>query len=154
MTLVNGTEGVHYKNVNGVAQQLDADKYKKEVAYAGEYGFLRNVKFSPADLLVKAAPDETSQRLAALSKKGLETATKNAFRRDIPYQPNLTELNDIQAALKPFIEGVRAKVAMQGSQYTAAWGLEEIRKEWKRLGGEKVEAMAQEWYEANKASFK
>ncbi|MDF2935393.1 MAG: hypothetical protein K0Q90_766 [Paenibacillaceae bacterium] len=154
MTLVNGTEGVHYKNVNGVAQQLDADKYKKEVAYAGEYGFLRNVKFSPADLLAKAAPDEVSQRLAALSKKGLETATKNAFRRDIPYQPNLTELNDIQAALKPFIEGVRAKVAMQGSQYTASWGLEEIRKEWKRLGGEKVEAMAQQWYEANKASFK
>jgi putative aldouronate transport system substrate-binding protein len=154
MALVNGTEGVHYKNVNGVAQLLDADKFKKEVSYAGEYAFLRNAKFSPSDLLVKAAPDEVSQRLAALSQKGLETATKNAFRRDIPYQPNFTELNDIQTALKPFIEEIRAKVAMQGSQYTAAWGMEEIRKEWTRLGGEKVEAKAQEWYEANKASFK
>ncbi|OUS67724.1 hypothetical protein B1748_35725, partial [Paenibacillus sp. MY03] len=127
---------------------------KKEVSYAGEYAVVRDAKFSPEDLLVKAAPDEISQRLAALSQKGLETATRNKFRRDIPYQPNFTELNDIQTALKPFIEVIRAKVTMQGSQYTSAWGLEEIRKEWTRLGGEDAEAMAQEWYEGNKTDFK
>ncbi|MGG1553019.1 extracellular solute-binding protein [Paenibacillus ferrarius] len=154
MTLVNGTEGTHYKLVNNVPQQLDSDKYKKEVSYAPEYAVLRNAKFSPADLLVKAAPDAVSQKVAALSQKGLETAMKNAFRRDIPYQPNFTELNDIQTALKPFIEDIRAKVTMQSNSYTTPWGLEEIRKEWKRLGGEKVEALAQDWYEANKASFK
>jgi putative aldouronate transport system substrate-binding protein len=152
-SLVNGEEGVHYKDVSGVAQMLDAEKFKKEVSYAGEYAVVRDAKFSPEDLLVKAAPDEISQRLAALSQKGLETATRNKFRRDIPYQPNFTELNDIQTALKPFIEEVRAKVTMQGSQYTSAWGLEEIRKEWTRLGGEAVEVKAQEWYEANKANF-
>ncbi|SDE42840.1 putative aldouronate transport system substrate-binding protein, partial [Paenibacillus sp. cl123] len=152
--LVNGEEGVHYKDVNGVAQMLDAEKYKKEVSYAGEYAVVRDAKFSPEDLLVKAAPDEISRKLAALSRQGLETAAKNRFRRDIPYQPSFTELNDIQTALKPFIEEVRAKVTVRGSQYTAAWGLEEIRKEWKRLGGEAIEAKAQEWYEAHKADFK
>ncbi|THF76890.1 extracellular solute-binding protein [Cohnella fermenti] len=152
-SLVYGTEGVHYKDVNGVAQVIDSEKYKKEVSYAGEYAVLRNDSFTPADLPAKAASDELSQRLAGLSEKGLETATKNKFRRDIPYQPSFTEVNEIQTAMKPFIEEIRARVTTQGASYTADWGLEEIRKEWQRLGGEAVEAKAQEWYEANKASF-
>jgi putative aldouronate transport system substrate-binding protein len=154
MSLVNGTEGVHYKNVNGVAQQLDADKFKKEVSYAGEYAVLRNSTFKPEDLLVKAASDELSQRMAKLSQQGLELAVKNEFRRDIPYPPSFVEFNEIQTAIKPFIDEIRAKVTTQGSKFTGSWALEEIRKEWKRLGGEQVEIQAQEWYEQNKASFK
>jgi len=32
--------------------------------------------------------------------------------------------------------------------------MEEIRKEWKRLGGENVEKLAQDWYEKNKDFLK
>jgi putative aldouronate transport system substrate-binding protein len=153
-TLLYGEEGVHYKDVNGVAQTIDADKLKKEVSYAGEYAVLRQNTLKPADLPIKAAPDALSQRIAKLNQISLETAMKNAFRRDIPYQPNFTEFNEIQTSMKPFLDELRAKVTMQGSQYTAAWGLEEVRKEWKRLGGDKVTELAQQWYESNKASFK
>ncbi|MEK3697543.1 extracellular solute-binding protein [Paenibacillus sp. FSL R10-2199] len=151
--LNNGFEGEHYTDVNGVAKVIDPDKFKKEVGYAGEYAVLRNNTFKPEDLLVKAAADEVSQRLAALSKQGLELAMKNEFRRDIPYQPSFVEFNEIQTSMTPFINEIRAKVTTQGSKYTGDWALEEIRKEWKRLGGEQVEVQAQEWYEQNKASF-
>lgn len=151
--LAYGEEGVHYKDVNGVAQTIDADKFNKEVSYAGEYAVLRQSVLKPDELLVRAAPDELSQRLAGLSKQGMELALKNTFRRDVPYQPNFPEFNEIQTSLKPFIEELRAKVTMQGAQYTAEWGLEEIRKEWKRLGGDQVTELAQQWYDANKNSF-
>ncbi|RXZ81290.1 extracellular solute-binding protein [Paenibacillaceae bacterium] len=153
-TLANGEEGVHHQKVNGVAKKIDLDKFTKEVAYASEYGVLRdesNVKAE--DLLVQAADDEISQRMAKLKVESLGIALKNEFRRDIPYQPSFDEINEIRATLDTFIREIRANAVTQGEKYTGQWALEEIRKEWKRLGGEQAAEIAQQWYEDNKASF-
>ncbi|WP_199621397.1 extracellular solute-binding protein [Paenibacillus alkalitolerans] len=152
-TLVYGTEGVHHKLVDGVAQKLDADQFKKEVSYANEYAILRNETVKPEDLIIAAAPDEISQKYANLRAQALETVMKHEFRRDFPYQPSFAEINEIKASLKTTIDELRAKVVMQGGTYNGKWALEEIRKEWKRLGGEEAEKLAQEWYDQNKANF-
>ncbi|OUS78537.1 hypothetical protein B1748_00205 [Paenibacillus sp. MY03] len=153
-TLVSGEEGVHYEMVDGVAKKLDADIFSKEVGYAGEYAVLRQEVVKPEYLSIMAADDELSQRIAKLNSESLTTALKHPFRRDIPYQPNFDEINDIRSSLDQFIRETRAEaVTQQGDKYSGKWALEEIRKEWERLGGPEAEQIAQRWYEENKASF-
>lgn len=152
-SLVYGEEGVHHEIVNGVAKKLDADKFTKEVAYANEYAVLRQEVVEPGDLIIKAASDEISQRLAALNAKSLENALKHEFRRDFPYQPVFDEMNEIRSTLDTFVSETRAQAVMQGANYDGEWAVKEIRKEWERLGGLKAEEIAQKWYEDNKSDF-
>ncbi|OME86041.1 hypothetical protein BK120_08605 [Paenibacillus sp. FSL A5-0031] len=153
-TLVNGEEGVHHEMVGDVAKRLDPDKFTKEVIYAGEYAVLRDESgFKAENLLVQAASDDLSQRVAKLDMESLDIALKNEFRRDIPYQPSFDEINEIRSTLDTFIRETRANAVTQGDKYTGQWALDQISKEWKRLGGEKAEEIAQKWYEENKASF-
>jgi putative aldouronate transport system substrate-binding protein len=152
-SLLNGEEGVHYELVNGVAKRLDMDKYNKEVSYAAEYAVLRQESVKSEDLILQAADDELSQRIAKLDASALETALKVEFRRDIPYQPNFDEINEIRASLDTFIKEIRAEATTQGEKYSGEWALGEIRKEWERLGGTKAEEIANQWYQSNKASF-
>ncbi|WP_372661107.1 extracellular solute-binding protein [Cohnella sp.] len=153
-TLLNGEEGVHHQLVDGVAKRLDMDKYNKEASYAAEYAVLRQETVKPEDLILQAADDELSQRIAKLNSAALETALKVPFRRDIPYQPNFDEINEIRASLDKFIKEIRAGATTQGEKYNGEWALGEIRKEWERLGGAKAEEIANQWYQNNKASFK
>ncbi len=152
-SLAYGMEGVHHRLVNGVPQYIDFEKYKKEALYSNEYAVLRPEEMKTEDLLVRAASDPLSQTYGKLQVLGLETAMKNQFRRDVPYQPSFPEISEIQATLKVFLEEIRAKAVMQGKDYTGEWALGEIREEWNRVGGEKAEQIAQEWYERNKGSF-
>jgi putative aldouronate transport system substrate-binding protein len=151
--LSNGQEGVHYKLVSGIPQKTDADKFKKEVAYAAEYAVLKPLVEKPEDLPIKAAQDALSQQIVKLEVDSLKTALKNKFRRDIPYQPNIIEINELKASFQKTIDEIRAKTVTQ-SNYPAEKALDDIRKEWKRLGGDNAEKLAQEWYEKNKAGFK
>ncbi|WP_082595904.1 extracellular solute-binding protein [Paenibacillus sp. Soil750] len=152
--LLNGEKGVHYEDVGGVAKRLNMDKYNKEVSYAAEYAVLRQEVVKPEDLVVQAASDPLSQRIAKLDAKALETALKVNFRRDIPYQPNFDEINVIRTSFDTFIKEIRAEATTQGDKYSGEWALGEIRKEWARLGGAKAEEIANKWYQDNKASFK
>ncbi|MCU6707834.1 extracellular solute-binding protein [Paenibacillus sp. J5C_2022] len=151
--LVYGDEGVHYNLVDGVPKRLDDDKFNKEVLYAGEYAVLRQQVVKPEDLLVMAADDELSQKIAKLNAEALKIALKNEFRRDIPYQPSFNEINEIRSTLDTFIRETRATAVTQGEKYDGEWALGEIRKEWERLGGAKAEELAQKWYEENKSGF-
>lgn len=151
--LVYGEEGVHHEMVNGVPKKIDIDRFNKEVLYAGEYAVLRQQVVKPEDLLVMAADDELSQKIANLNVTSINLALKNEFRRDIPYQPSFDEINEIRATLDTFIRETRATAVTQGEKYDGAWALGEIRKEWERLGGAKAEEIAQQWYEANKSDF-
>lgn len=152
-TLAYGEEGVHHEMVNGIPKKIDIDRFNKEVLYAGEYAVLRQQVVKPEDLLVMAADDETSQRIARANVQSIDLTLKNVFRRDIPYQPSFDEINEIRSTLDTFIRETRATAVTQGEKYNGEWALAEIRKEWERLGGAKAEEIAQQWYEENKSSF-
>lgn len=144
-----GQEGVHYKLVNGVPQAIDADKNKKEIAYAPEYAVVDQYSPKPEDFAIMAAQDAISQEYAKLQGVSLNTAMKNKFRRDIPFNPTFPELTEIQTSFSPLSDEIETKVITGGAQYTPQWGVEQLRKEWKRLGGDNVDKLAQEWYQKN-----
>ncbi|WNR45268.1 extracellular solute-binding protein [Paenibacillus roseipurpureus] len=149
-TLKFGLEGTHYKLVNGIPQVIDADKNKKELSYAAEYPFLQQWTEKPENYPVMMAQDPISQEYAKKKGQSLQIALKNKFRRDVPYAPSFQELTDITAAIaKPVWDDVEAKVVTGGPQFNGKWAVETIRKEWKRLGGDKVDQLSQEWYEKN-----
>lgn len=151
-SLTYGEEGIHYKLVNEIPQKMDADKWKKEVGYANEYAVLKPLEEKPEDMLIKAAQDPLSQQIAKLEVDSLNVVMKNKFRRDIPFQPNITEINELKASFQKTVDELRAKTVTQKG-YSAEEALADIRKDWNRLGGEKAEQLAQEWYESNKAGF-
>lgn len=154
-TLLNGLENQHYKLVNGVPQIINDDLFRKEVAYAGEYAILRNhaATFKPEDRFVSAAQDPISQRWAKLSSDSLQVALKNKFRRDIPYSPNIAEINSVFEAIRPKLFEIRTRAIIKGD-ITPDQALEQIRMEWSNAGGGQANKLAQEWYENNKQSFK
>ncbi|WP_409342522.1 extracellular solute-binding protein [Paenibacillus sp. MBLB4367] len=153
--LKNGVENTHYKLVNGVPQVIDADKFKKEVAYASEYAIVKDdaKTFKPEDLMVKAAQDPLSQRWAKMNVEAINSALSVPFRRDIPYVPNMPEINNVFASVGPKLDEIRTRAIVKGD-ITPEQALDMMRKEYKNAGGDKADQLAQEWYEKNKASFK
>lgn len=149
-----GEKDVHYKLVGEVPQKTDADKFKKEVFYAREYAILNEWDPKPEWYAVMAAQDPISQEQAVLKAAGLEIAMKNKYRRDIAYNPDLPEVSQLIATFAPIAQQIEAKIVTGGGALTPQGGMEDIRKEWKRLGGENVEKLVQEWYETNKEHLK
>ncbi|MFX3635641.1 MAG: extracellular solute-binding protein [Candidatus Pristimantibacillus sp.] len=150
-----GEENVHYKLVDGeVPQRLDADKYRTEVAYANEYAILSQWNTKSEWIPVMAAQDELSQEIAQAKAQALEVALKNEYRRDIAFSPDLPEVSQLIATFAPIATQIEVKVVTGGKALTPEAGMEQVRKEWKRLGGENVEKLAQEWYEKNKEFLK
>lgn len=152
--LLNGMENEHYKRVNGTLQRLDDDQFDREVGYAGEYAIVRNdaAAFKPEQLTAGAAPDPVSQRWAKLLQDSLGVATRNKFRRDIPYSPSMPEISDIFGAVGPRLAEIRTRAIITGD-ISPGIALEQMRKEWQNAGGERVDKLVQQWYERNKISF-
>ncbi|MBN2980842.1 extracellular solute-binding protein [Cohnella algarum] len=151
LPLKQGEENVHYKLVNGeIPQRIDADKYRKEAFYAREYAILSQWDPKPDWIPVMAAQDPISQKIATAKSASLEVALKNEYRRDIPYSPDFPEASQLIATFAPIAAQIEVKVVTGGDALSPEEGLEQVRKEWQRLGGENVEKLAQEWYEKNK----
>lgn len=145
-----GEENVHYKLANGeVPQRLDADKYRAEVAFANEYAILSQWSTKAEWIPIMAAQDALSQEIAQVKSLALEVALKNEYRRDIMFSPDLPEVSQLIATFAPIATQIEVKVITGGKALTPEAGMEQVRKEWKRLGGENVEKLAQEWYEKN-----
>lgn len=150
-----GEENVHYSLVNGeIPQRLDADKFRNEVAYANEYAILSQWDMQPEWIPVMAAQDALSQEIAKAKSEALKVALKNEYRRDIAFSPDLPEVSQLIATFHPIATQIEVKVVTGGDALTPEEGMEQVRKEWNRLGGENVEKLAQEWYEANKQFLK
>jgi putative aldouronate transport system substrate-binding protein len=150
-----GEQDVHYKLMDGeVPQRLDADKYRQEVAYANEYAILSQWNTKAEWITIMAAQDALSQEIAQAKSQALEIALNNEYRRDIPFSPDLPEVSQLIATFAPIASQIEVKIITGGNALSPEAGMEQIRKEWKRLGGENVEKLAQGWYEKNKEFFK
>ncbi|MNI21658.1 Lipoprotein LipO precursor [compost metagenome] len=153
-TMRFGEENTHHKLINGVPQKLDADKFRKEVSYANEYAVLSQWQVKPEWFPIMEAQDAVSQAYAKLKTASLEINMKNKYRRDIAFSPDLPEASQLIATFHPIAVQIETKIMTGGSSATPQQGMEDLRKEWKRLGGDNVEKLAQEWYEKNKDSLK
>lgn len=152
-TLMFGEEGIHHRLVDGVPQVIDAEKNKTELDYAVDYGILNQWQMKPEWIPIMAAQDELSQKLAHQRLDSITTAYKNSFRRDMPYSPNVPEVTRIISEFEPKKAEIRMSVILGEPEKDGAWGLEQLRAEWERLGGAAVDELVAKWYEDNKASF-
>ena len=149
-TLRFGTEGVYHNLVDGVPQWIDTEKNKQELNYVREYPFLSQWSVKPEWIPVMAAPDALSQTLAQQRKISLEANISVPFRRDLPVDPQIAEVVKAISDFGPIRDEIRMKVVVGGEKCTPQWGLEEMRKEWQRVGGGEAERLMNEWYkEAN-----
>lgn len=149
-----GEENVHYKNVNGIPQTIDTDKFRKEVNYARELAIVNQYELKPEWFPVMAASDALSQEYAKERANSLTLAIKNKFRRDIAYGPSQPEVSQLLATFTPIAQQIEAKVVTGGATMSPQEGMDETRKEWKRLGGDAVDKLVNEWFQKNKSLLK
>ncbi|HBM80645.1 MAG: extracellular solute-binding protein [Clostridiales bacterium] len=152
-TITFGIEGSNYKMVNNVPQAIDADKNRTELGYSGEYALISQLDPKADWFPIMAASDAMSQEYAKVESLSLETQLKNKFPRTTPYNPTSTDISQLSTEFQPIQADIETKVVTGGSKYTVDWGIEQLRNERKRLGGDKVDAYVQEWYDKNKESF-
>ncbi|MCR4718315.1 MAG: extracellular solute-binding protein [Firmicutes bacterium] len=153
-TLLNGEENVHYTMVDGVPKVIDAEKRNTEVGYAGSYALITDEKTNPEAFILSAADDEISQRLAAMKKDAFEQyLNNNNFERDIPRSPEVSEYAELFGNWSKKRDELRIRVITGGNDATPEWGIEQLRSEWNRLGGEEVNRLVNDWYKANKENF-
>jgi putative aldouronate transport system substrate-binding protein len=69
--LMLGQEGVHYKNVNGVPQTIDANKNRTELSYAAEYALINQYNIKADWFPIMAATDLVSQNYAKIKSQSL-----------------------------------------------------------------------------------
>jgi putative aldouronate transport system substrate-binding protein len=155
MAMKYGEENVHYKMVDGkIPQVINADKSRKEVAYVNEFAIVSDFSLKSEWFPTMAAQDPLSQEYAKLKSQALDVALKNKYRRDIAFSPDLPEVSQLIATFHPIATQIEVKAVTGGKALTPEAAIEEARKEWKRLGGENVEKLAQDWYEKNKEFLK
>ncbi|NRF94486.1 hypothetical protein HQN89_26620 [Paenibacillus frigoriresistens] len=127
---------------------------RKEVSYAGEYAIVTDFSLKSDWFPTMAAQDPLSQEYAKLKSQSLDVALKNKYRRDIAFSPDIPEVSQLIATFHPIATQIEVKAVTGGGALTPEAAMEESRKEWKRLGGDNVEKLAQEWYEKNKEFLK
>lgn len=149
-----GTEGVHYNLVDGVPQQIDADQFTNEVGYAGEYAIVKDQVIDDPETYIRvtSAQDELSQEYVPYNVSALETAMKNKFRRDVPYNPS-TELSaKYNADISTIIQSIEAKM-ITDPDCSVEDGIAELWAEQDALGLSAVLEERQAWYDEHKDSF-
>ena len=77
----------------------------------------------------------------------------NKFERDIPRSPQVPEYANFFSAWSKKRDELRIRVITGGAEATPEWGVEQLRNEWKVLGGEEMNKSVNEWYQKNKNSF-
>ncbi|RAU99519.1 extracellular solute-binding protein [Paenibacillus sp. YN15] len=154
MALKFGEENTHYTLVNGeIPKKTDEEKFSKEVRYARAYLMISGWKSNPEWYPIIAPSDPLAQENAKIKASALDVALKNTYRRDTAYGPTMPEVTQLVATFRPIALQIETQAIMGGSGKTPEAAMENMRKEWKRLGGENVEKLVQEWYEANKKNL-
>ena len=153
-TLQNGFEGEHYTMVDGVPKVIDQEKSARELGYTSSYVLLSDQKVTPESILLTAADDEISQKMAHIVKNAFEEYTENnVFERDIPRSPQVPEYATFFGTWSKKRDELRIRVITGGADATPEWGIEQLRNEWKILGGDEMNKAVNEWYQANKGNF-
>lgn len=151
-TLANGFEEQHYKLVNGVKTPIDPNKNKKELSYANGYsGIMRVDTTSFEDLLKNPSPDPVQLEIDKLRVESAKTFLSVKFRRELPVLPNIKEVNDATTSYLPFFDQTISKAVVGGDKYTTEMAIEDLKKEWSRIGGEKADQLMLEWYQKRPA---
>jgi putative aldouronate transport system substrate-binding protein len=153
-TMVNGLENVHYKISNGVPAPIDSQKNAKELTYAAAYNVLYDDKGSYEDILKNPNPDPIFREIDELKALAGKVILSKPFRRDFPVLPSTQEFNQTMTAFNALVDPTIAKAVVSGEAYTPQMAADDLKKEWKRLGGDKADQLMNDYYQKKKAAQK
>ena len=153
--LFYGTLGKDHELVNGKIPRriIDEDKWKKFNNYAIDLMLVDNRYMEPSWIPIMAASDPVSQQVAKLRQQALEVQMMDKYRKDLPYDPTADELTQFGAEFGPIQSEITDKTIIGGPSATVDAAVVRLRSEWKRLGGDKVMQIYNDWFAKNKSAL-
>jgi putative aldouronate transport system substrate-binding protein len=149
-TLMFGTEGRHYRLVNGYPQVIDAEINKTETIYLVDY-ILHQFQPSKEFFRIQAAQDALSQAYVPVRMKANEIQLKNKFER-LPYTPTSDTINRFSMETNSQITAIETNVIT--GQISVDEGIRQINEYKKSFGWDAVNAEKDAWYQKNKNSLR
>lgn len=153
-TLDNGLENVHYKLSNGVPVPIDPQKNAKELDYASVYNIAKVSGLTAADVLKNPNPDPFFREIDELKAEAERVFLAVPFRRDFAVLPSSQEFNETVNAFNALVDPLIAKAVVSKGDYTPQMAADDLKKEWKRLGGDKADQFMLEYYQKRQANAK
>lgn len=148
--LTYGLEDVHYTvDNNGYPVMIQGDEVSEQMRYSSAYVLLSQNQVTKESILASATKDEMSQAIAQLEVAAMELNASYTFRRDFPYDPDVSEYEILYADWSMIEQRLMAKAITGGSECSIDDMMQDLRAEWNALGGEIVEKKVQEWYNNN-----
>lgn len=155
-TLAFGIEDVHYRMENGQRVSIDSAKNAKELAYPRTYLPIMSFATDLESLNNPPNPDPIIQQFRDKHRTAQEIYLNDDPNwGDLPIGllPSSQELADLMAAFDPYLAEIRLKAITSGDAYTPEQASEDLKKEWIRLGGDKVEQIMTDYWNQNKEVF-
>jgi putative aldouronate transport system substrate-binding protein len=150
-TLAYGTEGRHYRLVNGIPQTIDPDLNTVEKLYSAEYGFLRDDAsiMTPDWLPVMAAQDTLSQEYVRYQIDAINKLLANPFRRDTPYAPTSESINLFTSETNNHVGSIQTSIIL--GNISVDEGIRQINEYKNSFGWQAIIAERDAWYQKNKS---
>jgi putative aldouronate transport system substrate-binding protein len=152
-TLTYGTEGRHYRLVNGIPQTIDVELNKVERNYCSDYAFLSGLAdiYDPSWIPVMASQDPLSQEYAKWHMANLAQVLKFPYRRDIPYNPTSDAINRFSTETSAQVSAYETNIIMGNVAVDA--GIKQINDYKNSFGWQAIQKEKDDWYQKNKANF-
>jgi putative aldouronate transport system substrate-binding protein len=143
-----GTEGRHYRLVNGVPQDIDPDLSILEKRYALEYGIWHQNQPTIDWFPVMAAQDALSQEYAKIRMVANQVQLKNKFDR-IPYTPTSDSIQRYATEIGTQIVAFETNIIT--GTVSVDEGLRQINNYKNSFGWDAINAEKDAWYQKNKS---
>ena len=151
-TLRFGFEGEHHEMVDGVPKTLlSSDEHNERLRYAWDYILLQQWQLQTEWLPILAADDPMSQEIARMRGEAIDTQLATTFRRDTPFRPTQQEVLNFNDEFGPVFNDIFVEVQLGTISPQAAY--EQAVSEWSRLGGDSVQRIVQDWFNANRDAW-
>ncbi|MDR0449804.1 MAG: extracellular solute-binding protein [Treponema sp.] len=153
-TLVYGTEGRHYRLINGIPQTVDPNLNNVEKIYTNDYAFLRDDAsvMNPDWLPVMAAQDALSQEYVKYQIDAINKIFAFPFRRDTPYAPTSEALVRFGNETRDQIESIETNIIM--GNISLDEGIRQLNDYKNSFGWQNIIAERDVWYQQNRGLWR
>ncbi|MNY32682.1 hypothetical protein D3C86_1669110 [compost metagenome] len=155
-TLMYGTEGVHYKMVDGCPKPIDTEKNKKELTWNGDFQMMSQTgtmgkcvdytnQLDPSKPNDKAYIDLIKQGRDAYITPDRPTTSEIVLPVTLP-----DDLTVVKNTLKNTLINIYTKAVVGGASYSVDQAMKDAQDAWEKGGGKKVDDFLTKAYTDNK----
>jgi putative aldouronate transport system substrate-binding protein len=146
-----GTEGRHYRLVNGIPQDIDAALNSLERGYAGEMTLVRDYNPTTDWIVGRGAQDAATQEYLKKQAEYVKAHSNKLNQRFIPYDPNSASISRYSSEVSAREETLEVQI-ITGS-LTADAGIQQLTALKNAAGWTAIQAEKDAWYQKNRTMF-